>query len=37
LAGKFIHNVPHKYKQIVVAKQTLLDVETLMLTNVTGD
>jgi hypothetical protein len=36
VVGKFLHSVPHKYKQIVVAIQTLLDVETLTLANVTG-
>jgi hypothetical protein len=36
VVGKFLRSVPHKYKQIVVAIQTLLDVETLTLTNVTG-
>jgi hypothetical protein len=34
--GKFLHSVPHKYKQIVVAIQTLLDVETLTLVNMMG-
>jgi hypothetical protein len=36
VVGKFLRSVPHKYKQIVVAIQTLLDVETLTLANVTG-
>jgi hypothetical protein len=35
--GKFLHSVPHKYKQIIVAMQTLLDVGTLTLANVTGN
>jgi hypothetical protein len=34
VVGKFLRSVPHKYKQIVVAIQTLLDVETLTLANV---
>jgi hypothetical protein len=34
--GKFLRSVPHKYKQIVVVIQTLLDVGTLTLANVTG-
>jgi hypothetical protein len=36
VVDKFLHSVPHKYKQIVVVIQMLLDMETLMLTNVTG-
>jgi hypothetical protein len=36
VVGKFLHSVPHKYKQIVVVIQTLLNVETLTLANVTG-
>jgi hypothetical protein len=36
VVGKFFRSVPHKYKQIVVAIQTLLDVEILTLTNVMG-
>jgi uncharacterized membrane protein YgcG len=36
VVGKFLRSVPHKYKQIVVAIQTLLDVEGLTLANVTG-
>jgi hypothetical protein len=36
VVGKFLRSVPHKYKQIVVAMQTLLDVGTLTLANVTG-
>jgi hypothetical protein len=36
VVDKFLHSVPHKYKQIVVAIQTLLDVETLTLVNMTG-
>jgi hypothetical protein len=32
VVGKFLRSVPHKYKQIVVAIQTLLDMETLTLT-----
>jgi hypothetical protein len=35
VVGKFLRSVYHKYKQIAVAIQTLLDVETLMLANVT--
>jgi hypothetical protein len=37
VVGKFLRSVPHKYKQIVVVIQTLLDVETLTLSNMTGD
>jgi hypothetical protein len=36
VVGKFLHSVPHKYKQIVVVIQTLLNVGTLMLANVMG-
>jgi hypothetical protein len=36
VVGKFLRSVPHKYKKIVVAIQTLLDVETLTLANVIG-
>jgi hypothetical protein len=36
VVGKFLRSVPHKYKHIVVTIQTLLDVETLTLANVTG-
>jgi hypothetical protein len=36
VVGKFLCSVPHKYNQIVVAIQTLFDVESLMLANVTG-
>jgi hypothetical protein len=34
--GKFLRSVPHHYRQIVVAIQSLLDVNTLTLVNVTG-
>jgi hypothetical protein len=34
VVGKFL--VPHRYKKIMVAIQTFLDVDSLMLTNVTG-
>jgi hypothetical protein len=37
VVSKFLRSVPHKYKQIIVAMQTLLDVGTLTLANVTGD
>jgi hypothetical protein len=36
VVGKFLRSVHHMYKQIVVAIQTLLDIETLTLANVTG-
>jgi hypothetical protein len=36
VVDKFLRNIPHKYKQIVVVIQTLLDVDTLTLANVTG-
>jgi hypothetical protein len=36
VVGKFLHSVPHKYKQIVVVIQTLHDVGTLTVANVTG-
>jgi hypothetical protein len=36
VVGKFLWSVPHRYQQIVVAIQSLLDVDTLTLVNVTG-
>jgi hypothetical protein len=36
VVSKFLRSVPHKYKQIIVAIQTLLDVKTLTLANVLG-
>ena len=36
VVGKFLRSVPAKYKQIVLAIQTLLDVSTLTLADVTG-
>jgi hypothetical protein len=34
VVGKFLHSVPHRYRQIVVTIHTLLDVEKLTLANV---
>jgi hypothetical protein len=36
VVSKFLRSVLHRYKQIVIAIQTLLDVSTLTLVNVTG-
>jgi uncharacterized membrane protein YgcG len=36
VVDKFLRSIPHKYKQIVVVIQTLLDVDTLTLAIVTG-
>jgi hypothetical protein len=36
VVGNFLWSVPHRYQQIVVAIQSLLDVDTLTLANVTG-
>jgi hypothetical protein len=36
VVSKFLRCVPHRYRQIVVAINTLLDVKTLSLANVTG-
>jgi hypothetical protein len=36
VVGKFLQSVPHRYRQIVVVIQSLLDVDTLTLVNVTG-
>jgi hypothetical protein len=36
VVGKFLRSVPHKYKQIILAIQTLLDVKTLAFANVLG-
>lgn len=36
VVGKFLRSVPTRFKQIVVAIQTLLDVSTLTLAEVTG-
>jgi hypothetical protein len=36
VVGEFLWSVPHRYQQIVVAIQSLLDVDTLTLVNVTG-
>jgi hypothetical protein len=36
VVGKFLRSVPHRYRQIVVAIQILLDVDKLTLVNVTG-
>jgi hypothetical protein len=36
VVGNFLWSVPHRYRQIVVAIQSLLDVDTLTLANVTG-
>jgi hypothetical protein len=36
VAGKFLRSVPHCYWQIVIEIQSLLDVDTLTLANVTG-
>jgi hypothetical protein len=36
VVGKFLRSVPHKYKQIVVTIQMMLDVETLTLAKMTG-
>jgi hypothetical protein len=36
VVGKFLRSMPHRYRQIVVAIQSLLDVDTLTLANVIG-
>jgi hypothetical protein len=36
VVGKFLRSVPHQYRQIVVAIQSLLDIDKLTLANVTG-
>jgi hypothetical protein len=36
VVGKFLRSVPQHYRQIVVAIQSLLDIDTLMLANVMG-
>ncbi|KAG8088555.1 hypothetical protein GUJ93_ZPchr0010g8470 [Zizania palustris] len=36
VVGEFLQSAPHRYKQIVLAIQTLLDVDTHTLANVTG-
>lgn len=36
VVDKFLRSVPHRYRQIIISIQTLLDVSTLTLANVTG-
>jgi hypothetical protein len=36
VVGKFLRNIPHGYKQVIVAIQTLLDVDSLMVANMMG-